>query len=271
MNEATIPEAVPLARPVSVDGDTGIGPLPCAYELTSAWPAPMSRLRAVIELVVLLVCGLTGAFATYELSTRVPVPDPRWYQVLSSVGVGITSILACTLIVYVAGHKPVSIGWTRKDCAANAGIGIGALVATYVILFSAALAASFLFPSLLTETPEAQRAIEENFPPMRVYWVVPLTIFVALWEEIVFRGFVLTRLNAIFRRWWLTILLASSVFGAVHIYYEGLLAVLVISGLALVMSVLFVWRRSLVPSIVFHWLHNLVIFVLLGSISQTWQ
>ena len=97
-----------------------------------------------------------------------------------------------------------------------------------------------------------------------------MTIIVALWEEIVFRGFVLTRLNAIFKRWWLTILLASSVFGAVHIY-EGLLAVLLISGLALIMSVLFVWRRSLVPSIVFHFLHDLVIFTLLGSLSQTWE
>jgi len=270
MNDAPIPDGIPLARPVGVDGDEGIGPLTCAHLVTHSWPAPMSRLRAVVELVLLLACGLAGAFATDALSTRVPVPDPRWHQILISVGVGMTSMLACFLIVRVAGHKPVSVGWTRKDLGVNAGIGLGALVATYVVLFSAALAASFLFPGLLTETPEAQQAIEKNFPPMRLYWVIPLTIFVAFWEEIVFRGFVLTRLNAIFRRWWLTILLASTVFGAVHIY-EGLLAVLVISGLALVMSVLFVWRRSLVPSIVFHWLHNLVIFILLDSISQTWE
>ena len=127
-----------------------------------------------------------------------------------------------------------------------------------------------MFPSLLTKTPAAQQAIEETFPPMRLYWVIPLTIFVAFWEEIVFGGFVLTRLIAIFTRWWLTILVASVTFGAIHAYQE-LLAAVLIGGLAVVMSVLFVWRRSLVPSIVFHCLHNLVIFILLDSISQTWQ
>jgi len=271
MNDAPIPEGIPLARPVGVSGDEGIGPLPCAHQVTPPWPTPMSRLRAVVELVLLLVCGLAGAVATYAVATRVLVlPDPRWYQILSSVGVGTTSILACALIVRIAGHKPVSVGWTHKDLGANAGIGLGAWVATYVVLFSAVVAASFMFPSLLTETPVAQQKIEESFPPMRLYWVIPLTIFVAFWEEIVFRGFVLTRLNAIFKRWWLTILLASTVFGAIHIY-EGLLAAVIISGLALVMSALFVWRRSLVPSIVFHCLHNLVIFIVLDRISQTWQ
>jgi len=270
MSDASIPEGIPLARPVAVDSDADIEALPCADVATPSWPAPMSRLRAVIELLLLLISSEGVAFVARELSTRVSLTDPRWFQVLSTAGVGAILMLACFVIVRVAGHLPSSIGWTRKDLGINVAIGLGALVATYVVFFSGIFAASFVFPDLLTETPAAQQAIEKHFPPMRLYWVLPLTIFVAFWEEIIFRGFLLTRLNAIFKRWWLTILLASAMFGAIHIY-EGLLAVLIISGLALVMSTLFVWRRSLVPSIVLHFLHNLFIFILLSAISKTWK
>jgi len=270
MNDAPIPDGIPLARPVGVDGDEGIGPLACARKVAPPWPAPMSRLRSVVELLILLACGIVGSWAAYVLSTRIPLSDPRWHSVLGTAGVGALLVLVCFVTVRVAGRKPVSVGWTCKDLRVNAGIGLGAWVATYVILCSVIVATCVTFPSIMPETPVAQQKIEQTFPPMRLYWIIPLTIFVAFWEEIVFRGFVLTRLNAIFKRWWLTILLASAVFGVAHAY-EGLLAALMIGGLAMVMGTLFVWRRSLVPSIVFHFLHNLVMFVLLSSISKTWQ
>jgi len=230
----------------------------------------MSRRRAAVELLLLLIGSEVFAFAARILFSRVPMSDPRWYSVLGTASVGTLLIVACFVMMRIAGHKPISIGWTREDLALNIAIGLGALVATYIVFFSSIFAATFVFPELLTETPAAQEAIEKNFPPMRLYWVLPLTILVAFWEEIVFRGFLLTRLNAIFRRWWLTIVLASAMFGAIHVY-EGLLAVVIISSLALVMGTLFVWRRSLVPSIVLHFLHNLCIFVLLDTISQTWE
>lgn len=270
MPDATSPEHIPLARPVSVEHAEDIVLSQSANQSTPSWPAPMSRLRAVVELLVLLACGVAGIFATYFLSKKISVPDPRWHQVISTAAVGMILVLASFVIVRVAGQRPNAIGWTRKDLAANIGIGLGAWAVTCAMLSCVVVAMSLVFPHMLDDTPEAQKAIEQTFPPMRLYGIVLLTIFVAFWEEIVFRGFVLTRLNAIFKRWWLTILLASSVFGAIHIY-EGLLAVMMISILALVMSTLFVWRRSLAPSIMFHFLHNLFMFVLLDVISQTWK
>jgi membrane protease YdiL (CAAX protease family) len=91
-----------------------------------------------------------------------------------------------------------------------------------------------------------------------------------MWEEVVFRGFLLTRLRAIFRTWWLAVPIGSLLFAAAHLY-EGVLAVVVIGWLAFAMAILFVWRRSLVPCLVLHWLHNVGAILLLKAISTTWR
>jgi len=81
---------------------------------------------------------------------------------------------------------------------------------------------------------------------------------------------VLTRTFALLRRWWLAIPVASVIFGLPH-YYQGPVAVVFTTILGAIMACLFVWRRSLVPAITLHWLHDVIFFLLLGSMSTTWE
>jgi membrane protease YdiL (CAAX protease family) len=180
---------------------------------------------------------------------------------------GVGAVAACALMMLIARSKPASIGWTTRGLPLNVGLGI---VATIVIYVGVLLPLGIAFPQLAEQTEATQKAIEQTFPPIGLGGTALLLTFVALWEEVIFRGFVMTRLQAILHRWWLTIPVASIIFGAIH-GYEGPLAMIMISLLALAMSGLFVWRRSLVAPMVLHWLHNMVTLVILRQISTTWQ
>jgi membrane protease YdiL (CAAX protease family) len=138
----------------------------------------------------------------------------------------------------------------------------------YMLLFMLAMMIGMLMPEFLNEPSEAEQAIRETFPETSVRGVVLMMGVVAIWEEIAFRGFLLTRLHAIFRHWLPAVLVGSIAFGAIHIY-EGLLAVVVIVFMGLILAGLFLWRRSLVPCIVMHFLHNtLVMMILFGNGGQ---
>ncbi len=255
------PNDIPFARPVNVE--TALSP-----PADDAWPPTMSRLRALIELLILIPAGFLGLVVVAVPIFMINPADTRWHNVFSSVGMGCGALTACVVMMLIARQKAASIGWTRRDLGINVGLGVAAMIATYVARFAILVPLSLVFPQLLEEAETAQNAIEDTFPPMSFLWVVLMMTFVVIWEEVVFRGFLLTRLQTVFRRWWLTILAGSLLFGAIH-GYQGILATALITALALMMSLLFVWRRSLVPSMVVHWLNNVGVVLFLEAMSST--
>jgi membrane protease YdiL (CAAX protease family) len=260
-NQAPLAGFVPLARPVTVEA------LASTTAESDPWPPQMTRLRALIELLLLVPAGFLGMLVVVIPFSIRPPADQRWLNICSSVGMGVGTLTACALMMLIARRKPASIGWTTRNLPSNVGLGLASAVALYVTFL---LPLGIAFPQLAEHTEATQKAIERTFPPIGLGGTALLLTFVALWEEVIFRGFVMTRLQAILRRWWLTIPVASIVFGAIH-GYEGLLAMIMITILALVMSVLFVWRRSLVAPMVLHWLHNMMTLLVLRTISTTWQ
>ncbi len=95
--------------------------------------------------------------------------------------------------------------------------------------------------------------------PMEV--ILPLAAFAALWEETVFRGFLLGRLRAsmpvqdsrgaALRRDLLAVLLTGLFFGAGH-GYQGLLGVVQTTFAGIALGALTVWRKSVWPAIGAH-------------------
>lgn len=90
-------------------------------------------------------------------------------------------------------------------------------------------------------------------------WVLPLALFVGLWEELVFRGFVLGRLRVAFQavegsprsRTVLAIAVTGILFGAGH-GYQGPLGLLTTTGVGMALGALTVWRKSLWPAVIAH-------------------
>jgi membrane protease YdiL (CAAX protease family) len=256
---------IPMARPV----DTA-APFPTvpAYGPTPSEP-PLSRLRAVLEMILVLPAAF-GGFVVFLVATILAAPsDERWLNITSHLGMGFVAALACMFLVRQGRRSLATIGWTGREFAVNILIGFAALLITYVLLMMLGLALVVIRPELLNQPPEAQKAIEENFP--RLPAMAGLLVFacVAFYEEVVFRGFLLTRLQAILRRWWLTVPIGSLAFGLLH-GYEGGIAMIVTSILGLIMALLFVWRKSLVPCMTLHLVHNFLIFQVLQTFSKTW-
>lgn len=91
--------------------------------------------------------------------------------------------------------------------------------------------------------------------------ILPLVLFVGLWEELVFRGFLLGRLRALIpvlsgpqgerTRDVLAVVVSALLFGAGH-GYQGVLGVLQTTALGLVFGLLVTYARSLWPAVLAH-------------------
>jgi uncharacterized protein len=261
--------SVPMARPV-LAAQAGEH-VTVAYAPAVAGPM-LSRRRAVAELLALIPAAIVGSVIAWAVLTYLIQPagdafDERWYNVGTSLIVGLTMMVAVVLMVRLGGGGAASIGWTSRRLVLDAWIGLAVFVMS---VFLAALLAATLFtlnPDLLDHEPKAPQVIRETFPPLSFGAVVAVMMFVAIWEEVVFRGFMLTRLYALLRRWWLVLPVGAVLFGVPHLY-QGVLAVTVIIVLALIMGTLFIWRRSLVAPIVFHLANNVVVMLILGRLPE---
>ncbi len=266
LEPAIPPTSVPIARPISLrPGETAV--LPDAALSKARRPG---RLRALLELLALIPLGFFASLALEVVLRGVHVSDERWLNVAASLALGSMLTLSSFVMVILDGQRMSSIGWTGTDVRLNALTGLLTFILSYVTFIGIAVLITSLHPELLDAPPTAQRAIEDTFPRMALGPMVLMMGFVAVWEEVVFRGFLLTRLQVILRRWWLTIPAGGLLFAVPHVY-QGWLAVLLIFVLALIMGTLFVWRRSLVPSIVYHFAHNMVMLFILRAVSERWQ
>jgi len=214
--------------------------------------------------------AITGAITGYFLARALNPADERWLRVADNMGLGLGAALACILLVWLGGHKVSTIGLTTRNLRVDFGIGVSSMFGVWVMLFMISLYLVLLFPSLMEQPSKAQKAIEASFPRLSLVQMTLLCLCIAVYEEIVFRGFLLTRLYAIFRRWWLAVLIGASLFGSLHLY-QGAIAVGMVTLLGLVMGAIFAWRRSLTSPIIMHFMYNLIMFAMLGSISKTWK
>jgi membrane protease YdiL (CAAX protease family) len=172
-------------------------------------------------------------------------------------------------MVWSKGQSAGTIGWRTNSLGLD--IAIGVVSATFVLVAIAALSI-FLFamdPDL-SRTEQTRKAIESTVPRMSIPATIATMFLVAVWEETLFRGFLLTRLHAIAKRWWLAIPIGAVIFASLH-GYQGKLSMVLISGLGVVLGGLFVWRKSLVPCIVCHTLFNLVMMLLMRLAAPGWK
>lgn len=201
------------------------------------------------------------------LMAGVQLRDERWANMFITAFAGMTCILAAFALVGAARQRPSAIGWRVNNILADVGLGVAGAFGMYMVMMMAAMVLVLIRPDLMDQ---AQKGIEKTIPRASIPMMVAFMAFVALWEEVVFRGFLLTRLFAVFRRWWLAVLVGSVLFSLGHAY-QGVVATVVIGCVGIVLGVMFVWRRSLLPVIVFHMMFNLIGLLILRSQSETWK
>lgn len=235
-----------------------------------------SKLRAFLELLALggVALALPYLFVFFMLAVGSAsdlnfTGDERWLNVIVTNLMGLLLVIASLVMVRLNSQPLAAIGWTARDLVVNILIGLATLVFVFSMIAGLSLVLTLLDPTVLTEGTPAQKAIQETFPREMFRWIVPITLWIGIWEETVFRGFVITRLEAIVRWKWLSVLLGGVIFALGH-GYQGPLAMVIIFALGLLLGAVFVWRRSLVPCIVVHMLFDFIMFFLLGVTSPDW-
>lgn len=180
--------------------------------------------------------------------------------ILTSVMLGLLMLAVMGLFVRRDSSWRQSLGFDAQPIGSMVGWSLFGFVGTYIV--NVVLSVAYLVARGNLVSVASHRATWlGTLAEIRIEAILPLAAFVALWEESVFRGFLLGRLRASIpvqetrgatrRRDAVAVLLTALCFGAGH-GYQGTLGILQTTTAGLALGALTVWRKSLWPAIGAH-------------------
>ena len=213
-----------------------------------------ARRQAVGFLALFYGLVYGGAFLAGALHDHFAMP------ILSALFLGTLMLFATALIVRRDASWRESLGLQYQSAGAMLGWSLFGFVGTYAV--NVVISTAYLASQGNLEAVMAHRVTWlGRFAEVPLGAILPIAAFVAVWEETIFRGFLLGRLrasipvpdtpDAALRRDAVAVILTALLFGAGHGYQGGLgLLQTTVAGAAL--GALVVWRKSLWPAIGAH-------------------
>ncbi len=228
--------------------------------MTPPFPAGLSPSAARRQAVVLLLLFYGCLWGGEILLGGAPLGFST--PIVSALGLAAVMLLATALFVRDDTSWRESLGLQRQPLAAVLGRSFLGFLGTYAVnMLLMSIALTFIAPEDLAGVAATRVTRLEPLANLPGGAILPLAAFVALWEETVFRGFLLGRLRAAIpsrdtrgarrRRDALAVLVAALFFGLGHGYQGGLgLAQTTLAGVAL--GALAIWSRGIWPAIGAH-------------------
>ena len=204
--------------------------------------------QSVIRLVLPLPLSFTGELDA-ELLKSLVVPR--------IIAHALGSVLIVALILNLRRQPTRSVGLTKRSFWLNLLIGLATVGVAYATIIPTVSVLSWAVPIVYTQLQENTGLLMELFPRLHPLAFVPVMFCVGLWEELVFRGFLMTRLRRLTGSWVIAIILSSAAFTSLHALDQTVAALVPVAILSLIFSVVTIWRRSIIPAIVGHALFNL--------------
>jgi membrane protease YdiL (CAAX protease family) len=200
----------------------------------------------------------------------VSVPMAVWLALADNVGLGVRGLLAAPIgpLVHVALNGVFAFALIRfairrepdvrralglQPMPVGTAISLGLLgVAGAYVVESVASALYFLLSraDLKVELAQKERWTAQ-LAGIPLAAVLPIAVFVGVYEEVLFRGFLLGRLRVLFKSPLPAVVLSAILFAAGHVY-QGALGVVQTSVVGLILGALAVARGSIWPCIVAH-------------------
>ena len=150
------------------------------------------------------------------------------------------------------------LGWTALTLGAAYAYMIGTAV---------------FFIVLVQLSGDAERELEQRrqfmseLPTRDVLASLALLVAVGFHEELLFRGLMLPLLKRATGRWWVAIAVSSCTFGMLH-FTQGWVAMIQITGLAVVLSLCFIGSRSLIAVSLAHFAFNFLQFQIMNWVQE---
>lgn len=270
-----ITESVPMARPLTAPE---LGPAAAPSIEHDMLLPTYSRKRAIGDIVLFIVIVLalqvvagilislvfgfsSGALADDAANAQVAHNREMLPSMLAVMAV--SSTLAIGFILKRRRQSFRSIGLHAGRLWIDAWVGVVAAIAVALMILATLVGLHVFFPELAQQMEENTERIKEMFPNVGPAGFVAVAAMVGFYEEVVFRGFVMTRMRCATGSWTAGVLISTIIFVGLHAMDQTISAMIAITILSLSFSLLTIWRRSIVPAIVAHTLFDLVQFLIL--------
>lgn len=174
-------------------------------------------------------------------------------------------LLAVVTALAAAGQTLDRLGLRDLPTARDVRDGLWLVVPTYATAGVAAIAATALTVALGGDTIDdvvaAKEPVIRTVAALDPWSMLPIALFVGLYEEIAFRGFLLPRLAGVLPRW-TAVLLAAFAFGMAHFPSQGWIGVAQTTVAGIVLGAATLRRQRLWPAIVCHASFDLLSFAI---------
>jgi membrane protease YdiL (CAAX protease family) len=181
------------------------------------------------------------------------IPSLVWRAALA------VTVIGC--IVRCRGGSARSVGMTSRNVPLDFLIAIGTALTAGLLIAIVMLTLSSLFPAFYAQLQDNGQRIMDRVPRISPAMFALLTLLVGLWEELVFRGFLMPRLRRATGSWTIAVLLSTAVFAVLHLIDQVPATLVLVTILSLMFSLVTIWRRSIVPAVVAHALFDFAMFL----------
>lgn len=244
---AALPPAdLPVARPVDY--------APTARPASARFPQlSMTRSGALLDIVVIF--GLSLTFEVFLVAIGAPEALAACWPEVGILGVnalmGLFNLLLVFGVLQVRLQPLAAIGLDSSLNLRTLGAAALAIPACYAASMTGALiyaaATGFDAEGMLAEKGD----LADLVASIPIRWILPFSLFVGIHEEILFRGFYLSRVRALSGSGVVAVIATSVVFGLLH-FYQGWLGIVQTTMIGLALAVVVTFARSLWPAIIAH-------------------
>ncbi len=213
----------------------------------------MTRAQAVIDVLLILALffffqvALAVAGIPQILQHFFPSLGPLWVNVCY----GSLLLIAIALIVYLRRQTAADLALVHTSAGKLAASTILSIPLCYAGIFITVPIYVWLAGVDLEGMAKERFQFFEMVPHLSFWQSAAFSAFVGVHEEILFRGFILGRLQALFRSNIAAILVSSVVFGLLH-FYQGPIGVVQTATVGMVLATVVIRTRSLWPAILAH-------------------
>ncbi|XP_058769844.1 uncharacterized protein LOC131643602 [Vicia villosa] len=230
------------------------------------WKVPWTA-KTIVQVMLLWIASfwLVGSwivpFLAYTAGFRKETLSYRGqalYSLLTDVAEGVVGI--AILHRCLARFKPLPADWFRFELKGNWQFDVGLGCLMFPLINHLSQMNLNLLP-VLQYAPVTVSSVEQSIlardPVAMVLYAVVVSVCAPIWEEIVFRGFLLPSLTR-YMPVWSAVLVSSIAFALAHFNIQRMLPLVF---LGMVMGFVYVRSRNLLPSMLLHSLWNAFVFL----------
>lgn len=274
---------VPFARPVAVDPINTLTTPPLLDEPCDFYLLSSTRKTALKDagLLCLLLLGFEILFqlairfyldfqagASGEGVDSIPENFERDIMIPFLVVRAATAIFIIWAILRHRNQSFASVGFAKSNGKLNTIIGVAATPIVGAIIFVTMSILILFIPDLIEQMEENVGRIKGMIPILHPVYMLMFAGVIAIYEEFIFRGFLLSRLRRWTNSWVLSVIISAVIFTSLHAMDQVVIAMIPVAILSITFSLLTIWRRSIVPAIISHMLWDWSQFIFLYYESQ---